>query len=180
MINEYVEEVRSNPTLILTEADIQMQLFQKLVKNSNFDGLHLTFDKQRTYKVHGEVSYFGENGHLNNRVDLAVLDVSQLDTYAGKVRRGKELTKGYAFGGSSVGIELKLNRNRCKKRFFDDCRKDVRKIVRLKSTRPDTEFISLCFDKKLRFNDEDRKALESEANKGGVTFIYVPLEVRND
>ena len=164
--------ITKNPNVILTEGDLQGHLFSNLLAVKSIGLLERTLDGKKSISLHSEVSYFGDNGKLENRVDLAVVDVADLDTYADKERRnGGRYGKSYAFEGSALAIELKVNRKGSKDSVKKGLEKDLIKLNRLSVRNPSTHFVSFFYDKRghLEHTELDKISHEYPA----VTVIYV-------
>jgi hypothetical protein len=119
-----------NPNVILTEGDLQGHLFSNLLSHKSLSLLEKTSDDVRSIPLHSEVSSFGENGKLSNRVDLAVVDVPDLDTYSDNgSREGGLNSKSYAFEGSALALEIKVNRKGSKNAVISRLEKDLSKLT---------------------------------------------------
>lgn len=166
-INERVEECISktidrfngNPELFLTESDLKCRLFMELNNDRVFSQEEDTKNgEKKTNYVHSETSYF-VFGKLNQkRVDITVVKPSNYDF------RNEEVVyrKGYYFAEPSIGIELKLNKNRSKKRVEDELKADLDNLRRLKRNRPESSFYELLLDKRNVFSGTEVNALQNE------------------
>jgi hypothetical protein len=154
-----IERFRENPELFLTESDLKCRLFMELDDDPVFSQEEDTKDgEKRTNYVHSETSYF-VSGKLNQkRVDITVVKPSNYDF------RNEEVVyrKGYYFAEPSIGIELKLNKNRSKKRVKDELKADLDNLRRLKRNRPESSFYELLLDKRNVFSETEINALQNE------------------
>jgi len=154
-----IERFRENPELFLTESDLKCRLFMELDDDPVFSQEEDTKDgEKRTNYVHSETSYF-VSGKLNQkRVDITVVKPSNYDF------RNEEVVyrKGYYFAEPSIGIELKLNKNRSKKRVKDELKADLDNLRRLKLNRPESSFYELLLDKRNVFSETEINALQNE------------------
>jgi len=178
-IDTLSESFSNNPYIFLTEGDMQSYLIKDLLQNSNLNQIKTSRDNKKTYVVHSEISFFGENEKLNNRVDIAVIDVSTLDLYS-TTRPSQRLSKGFEFSNANVGIEVKMNRRGNKLKVIMEIEKDSKKLEKLKRRNPSTLFIVVYFDKKNQLTSHDINELQTKY--GSITIRYsVPNKVnRND
>lgn len=181
-INAQIEKMcnmfKNNQYLFLTEGDMHCNLYKLLSEIDIVSSLKKSRDGRFTTSLHSEVSFFGENNKLSNRVDLAIIDVSTMDLYSidstSKDKRGK----GYEFDEANVAIELKLNKNSGKEKLLEKFDKDLRKLKRLKNRNPNVTFISILFDKRNRLSQID---LNNMKNKYPMIKIYYQsIDERNN
>jgi hypothetical protein len=166
-MNERVEECilrtigrfKGNPELFLTESDLKCRLFMELNNDPVFSQEKDTQDgEKRTNYVHSETSYF-VSGKLNQkRVDITVVRPSNYDF------KNEEVVyrKGYCFAEPSIGIELKLNKNKSKKGVEDKLKADLDNLKKLKNNRPESSFYELLIDKRKVFSETEINALKNE------------------
>jgi hypothetical protein len=153
-----MDRFRENPELFLTESDLKCRLFKELDSDSVFSREEATGDgEKRTNYVHSETSYF-VLGKLNRkRVDLTVVKPSNYDFMDRAVAR-----KGFYFEEPSIGIELKLNKNKSLYRMRAELIAVLDDLARLKRSRTESTFCVLVLDKKGVFSDEEISNLQRE------------------
>ena len=172
-INIQIEKMcnmfKNNQYLFLTEGDIHCYLYKLLSETDMVSNLKKSKDNRFTTPLHSEVSFFGENNKLSNRVDVAVVDVSTMDLYSIDSTSEDRRSKGYEFDEANVAIELKLNKNGGKEKVIKELNKDLQKLKRLKIGNPNVTFISIFFDKRNRLNQID---LANIKNKYPMIKVY--------
>jgi len=156
-INERVERsilniiniFKRNPELFLTESDLKCRLFMELSNDPIFSREEATRDgKKKTTYVHSESSYF-VYGKLNKkRVDITIVNPSNYDFEKEEVI----VRKGYYFEEPSIGIELKLNKNKSKNRMKKELKSLLDDLQQLKNSRPESTFYVLVLDKRGVFS----------------------------
>ena len=137
-IDEQIEEIgleyKKVQGLILTEDDLKCVLYSRLIQLSNFAQPAATRDPWITASyVHSEISWFDSAGALSTRVDLAVVDPSDLSIIH-SVQDGFRLpSKGFHSIGDAIIFELKFIReaNGMTEAKLRRVRRDVEKIKRL-------------------------------------------------
>lgn len=162
-----IDRFKRNPELFLTESDLKCRLFIELNNDSVFSQEEETHDKEkRTNYIHSETSYF-VSGKLNQkRVDITVVRPSNYDF------KNEEVVyrKGYYFGEPSIGIELKLNKNKSKKGVEDELKVDLDNLRGLRDSRPESSFYELLLDKRNVFSETEIKTLQREYP--GIRIFY--------
>lgn len=177
-LNESVEDsilnvikmFRRNPELFLTESDLKCRLFMELNNDPLFSQEEVTKDgEKRTNYVHSESSYF-VFGKLNRkRVDVTVVKPANYDFENEEV----VYRKGYYFSEPSIGIELKLNKNKSKNRMQKELKAVLDDLRELKRSRPESSFYVLLLDKKKVFSEEEIRDIQNEYN--GIRVFYVSI-----
>ena len=139
----------SHSHIFLTEDDLRCNLFSELLKEEVLSSVQMTKDQSYSIPIHSEVRWYGENGRLKIRSDLVILDVANLIT--SNIDFFRIHSKGYAFRGFVVVIELKLRRPNgpSDNAFKNAIMKDIRKMNELKrSISGQALFHLIIFDKK--------------------------------
>lgn len=76
-------------------------------------------------------------------MDLAVVDVPDLDTYSDNgSREGGLKSKSYAFEGSALALETKVNRKGSKNAVISRLEKDLSKLTRISGRNSSTLYVS--------------------------------------
>lgn len=164
--------IKENPDVVLTEGDLQCHIFSRLLEIEGLSVLQKSLDGKFSIALHSEISYFGENNRLGNRVDIAVIDVKDLDTYADQGRRtGGRRRKDYAFDGSQIAIEVKVSRNDSSKTVRKRLCKDLNKLSLLYDLNTDTTFVSFYYDKKNTFEESELKAISSKHPHAEMIYV---------
>jgi len=114
-INIQIEKMcnmfKNNQYFFLTEGDMHCYLYKLLSEIEIVSNLKESKDHRFTIPLHSEVSFFGENNKLSNRIDISVVGVSSMDLYSTDSTSEDRRSKGYEFDEANVAIELKLNKN---------------------------------------------------------------------
>jgi len=98
-----------NKALILTETDLQCQLYMKLNEIEELNQLSLTNDGFMTNKIHTEISWFDEQNILSIRPDITLLESENLKITSGF--DGLRLpSKGFHSVDGGIIFELKFDR----------------------------------------------------------------------
>lgn len=114
--------------------------------------------EKRINYVHSEISYF-VFGKLNRRrVDLTVVNPANFDYRKRKVI----YKKGYYFSEPSIGIELKLNKNKSKRKVKEELIDVLDDLVLLARSRPESKFYLLQLDKKNRFSEDELDQIQND------------------
>ena len=158
-ISRIINRFEGNPELFLTESDLKCRLFIELNNDPVFSQEEVTRDgEKKTNYVYSETSHF-VFGKLNRkRVDITVVKPSNYDF------KNEEVVyrKGYYFAESSISIELKLNKNKSKKRVEDELKAVLDDLKKLKSSRPESSFYVLLLDKRKVFSEKEISAIQNE------------------
>lgn len=162
-----INTFKRNPELFLTESDLKCRLFMELNNDPLFSQEEVTRDgEKKTNYVHSESSYF-VFGKLNKkRVDVTVVKPHNYDFENEEV----VYRKGYFFAEPSIGIELKLNKNKSKNRMEKELKAVLDDLKLLKSTRPESSFYVLLLDKKEVFSGKEICDIENEYE--GIRIFY--------
>jgi len=158
-ISRIIERFKENPELFLTESDLKCRLFMELNNDPVFSQEEVTGDgEKRTNYVHSETSYF-VFGKLNKkRVDLTVVKPSNYNFENEEV----VYRKGFYFAEPSIAIELKLNKDKSKKKVEDELRAVLYDLERLRRSRPKSSFCVLLLDKRKVFSEEEICGVQNE------------------
>ena len=110
-INVVFQRARRNQAIILTEADLQCQIYMELCK-SRLNRWNFTCRNEgiKGNPVHAEVSYFDERNSLSYRVDLTIIDVEELAIVNNPERHIEIHSKEFSFSGRPIIIECKFLR----------------------------------------------------------------------
>lgn len=166
-----IERFEENPELFLTESDLKCRLFMELNNDPVFSQEEITRDKEkRTNYVHSETSYF-VFGKLNRkRVDITVVKPSNYNFKNEEV----VFRKGYYFAEPSIGIELKLNKNKSKNKMEKELKAVLDDLEQLKNSRPRSSFYVLLLDKKKVFSQEEVRDLQNEYQE--IMIFYAVID----
>ncbi|PIT84882.1 hypothetical protein COU37_01330 [Candidatus Micrarchaeota archaeon CG10_big_fil_rev_8_21_14_0_10_45_29] len=157
-INELLRDFEHNPEVFLTEEDIRCHLFFKLYSILGLQQLRRTADEQviQSISVHSEIRWYGkEDKKLKYRSDIVIIPVEYLRTrdppakpHSPRTRiKKKEFnlpSKGYAFNGETVIVEIKLRRRNGEttKKFANRIENDKKKLEIIKSKVSD---LPICY-----------------------------------
>lgn len=166
-ISRIISTFRRNPELFLTESDLKCRLFMELNNDPLFSQEEVTKDgEKKTNYVHSESSYF-VFGKLNKRrVDVTVVKPSNYDFENEEV----VYRKGYYFSEPSIGIELKLDKNKSKNRMRKELKAVLDDLKELKRSRSESSFYVLLLDKKKVFSEEEIRDVQNEYE--GIRVFY--------
>lgn len=169
-ISNVINKFRRNPELFLTESDLKCRLFMELNNDPLFSQEEATKDgKKRTNYVHSEISYF-VFGKLNKRrVDVTVVKPANYDFENEEV----VYRKGYYFSEPSIGIELKLNKNKSKNRMQKELKEVLDDLRKMERSRPESSFYVLILDKKKVFSEDEICDIQNECN--GIRVFYASI-----
>lgn len=103
-VMELIDKFKETPDLFLTERDIVCYLYHLLFQD--FNDLENTENSTKSIALHTELRFYGESGNLRLLSDLAIIDVSTLNTD----RNIKLPSKGFGVDKVSALIEIKLRR----------------------------------------------------------------------
>ena len=170
-IKKTVNRFKRNPELFLTESDLKCRLFMELNNDPVFSQEEVTADgEKKTNYVHSESSYF-VFGELNRkRVDITVVKPSNYDFKNEEV----VVRKGYSFAEPSIGIELKLNKNKSKNRVEKELRAVLDDLKELKRSRPRSSFYVLLLDKKKVFSKKEIVDVQNEYQE--IRIFYAAID----
>ena len=169
-ISSTINTFKRNPELFLTESDLKCRLFMELNNDPLFSQEEVTRDgEKKTNYIHSESSYF-VFGKLNRkRVDITVVKPSNYDFENEEV----VYRKGYYFSEPSIGIELKLNKNKSRNRMQKELKAVLDDLRRLKRSRPESSFYVLLLDKKKVFSEEETCDIQNEYR--GIRVFYAAI-----
>lgn len=127
-INLLSQIATDNKALILTETDLQCQLYMKLNEIEEVNQMSLTNDGFMTNKIHTEISWFDENHILSIRPDITLLESQNLKITSGF--DGLKLpSKGFHSTDGGIIFELKFDRELntlSEQKTMDGIFKDIR------------------------------------------------------
>ncbi len=164
VILHLVADLRRFPDIFMTEGDLHSHLFSRLLEIPELHQRQRTENGSISVPIHSEISFFSRNRRLENRVDIAIFNVAQLETQV------RDSGKGFLFGDSKLGIEIKLNRNGSKKQVLKGIKHDMTKIVRLKGLNQEAIFIVLYFDKMNRLSKEELIEITKSFEHGDLIY----------
>jgi hypothetical protein len=169
-INQLGEEYKTNPGIILTEADMQCLLYKKLLEIDILSQLYDTKDGYKAYAVHTELSWFDLDKKLTLKPDITILAPDYLTIT--KFKNIDFPTKGCMFMGGGIIFELKLNRYKSMKSFIKSVKQDLEKIANLQTIHPNAICYFVWFNK---YNVESKQIndLITEHNNGQIKIIYI-------
>lgn len=100
-----------NQALLLTEGDLECHLFAELLKQDCISGCHTSADPgYKTTYVHSQVTWFKPEKLSGFEVDLTICDPKKLQVK--KLELFEDYpSKGFAYDGECVAIELKFLRH---------------------------------------------------------------------
>ncbi|MFA5888221.1 MAG: hypothetical protein WC852_05935 [Candidatus Nanoarchaeia archaeon] len=164
-ITELITAFEQNPDIFLTERDIVCYLYHLLLQD--FEDYEDTENGTKSIALHTEVRFYGESGNLRLLSDLAIMDVSTLNTD----RNIKLPSKGYGVDKISALIEVKLRRKARKSnaKFVKEINKDRQKVMNIRNNIRD-EFYSYI----IAFDRESNLHLEAENSEFHKEFYKYP------
>lgn len=130
-IRELADNATINKALILTETDLQCQIYKKLSEIKKLNKFSNTNDGFLTNKIHTEISWFSDNitDRLSIRPDITLLDPKNLritSRFSGAALPSKGL---HSIDGGII-MELKFDRNlkTISEKNFQGIMKDIQSI----------------------------------------------------
>lgn len=97
--------------LILTEGDLECELYSRLKRNRNFNNyIQNESSDWKTGFVHSQVTWFKQGQHSGFEVDLTILNPARLSIDALDLSIDYP-HKGFFYDGECIGIELKFIRD---------------------------------------------------------------------
>src|SRR5690606_18130583 len=119
-INKLQKEYNQNRGMLLTEGDLECHTFNKLMQENVLKGFHnckndIFFNTQgifelKTSFVHSQVTWFKIDKNSGFEVDITISDPSKMEVK--NIELFEQYTsKGFAYDGPSVAIELKFIRD---------------------------------------------------------------------
>ena len=147
-IYEIGEYANKNKAVILTETDIQCILYNKLLEIDILSRLEKTKNKEDIYThyVHTEMSWFDSNGKLAFRPDISLIKPNCIELNVGN--------RDFIFDGSSIIMEIKLNRSKSSTKFIKEIKGDLEKFKKLKETSNDIFCFFIMYDKRKNVNND--------------------------
>lgn len=100
----------SNRGLLLTEGDLECQLFSELLKQPGLNKVATALDCVDTTFVHSQMTWFKKNQKSGFEVDLTLCNPANMEANTVTIMV-PEPNKGYAHDGPCVAIELKFIRD---------------------------------------------------------------------
>jgi len=171
-VKKLKHEFENNPFNFLSEDDIKCHLFMKLWEKREFCNLEETEDKQKISRLHSEVTYFDAERKLRVHADLSAIDPKHTNVYSDRRNVGRaKLSKGYEFSESHFLIEIKFNRGEwSKERAWEEWKKDLDKLKRLRDRITSMRYFSIFFDKRGYFSSGDVN--EMRKLYPGIKIVY--------
>lgn len=130
-IGELYNEAFNNKALILTETDLQCQLYKKLSEIDYLNELSITNDHFYTNKIHTEISWYSDNNtdRLSIRPDITLLEPQNL-RITSRFDGTSLPSKGLHSVDGGIIFELKFDRNlrSISEKTFDGIVKDIRNL----------------------------------------------------
>jgi hypothetical protein len=147
-IKQLSAEFRENPYDFFSESDVKCRLIMTLLQHKAISSPKQSFDKKLISPLHTEVSYFDDEGRLFFHVDVSAVDPAYTNVYS-NLRTGRiKLSKGYRADVCYFAIELKMNKQKKKKRMLEMWEKDMAKLVNIRTRNRFLTCFSVLFDKK--------------------------------
>lgn len=111
-VHEFQHDYYLNKGLVLTEGDLECELYYRLKNNSAFNKMVTTTPSQwKTGFIHSQVTWFKPEKKSGYEVDLTVFNPENLDIET--FTNTKEYpSKGFFFDGKVIAIELKFIRTK--------------------------------------------------------------------
>lgn len=128
-IKEIQIDFSENKGLLLTEGDLECELYRKLNDKLNFkDRVKCKTSDWKTCSIHSQITWFKPNRESGFVVDLTILNPNKLDINTFEMARDFP-NKGFFYDGESVAIELKFLREGSNTKISNDAQCDYIKIV---------------------------------------------------
>lgn len=130
-INELAQLATENKALILTETDLQCQIYKKLTEIEELNNFSNTDDGFSTNKIHTEISWYSDNisDRLSIRPDITLLEPENL-RITSRFDGTPLPSKGLHSVDGGIIMELKFDRNlkTISEKNFDGIVKDIQSI----------------------------------------------------
>lgn len=128
-VEEVQREFSQSAGLLLTEGDLECELYGKLRANRQLPTMGQTQGELGvSQSVHSQVTWFKPDQDSGYKVDLTILDPPNLDLLRAKVV-DRDPKKGFFYDGPAVGIELKFIRSASKSEVRNKAREDYEKVL---------------------------------------------------
>jgi hypothetical protein len=185
-ISDLEYEYQRNQGLILSEADLECLIFQRLS--------HLLPNELPTADhgitgspLHAEISFFDENGSLRLRPDITILEPRQMSIKrvaafrikGSRLAYGRLPSKGFEFHGRVIVIEIKFYKSKAgiQPKSIEKIKADIDKFLRLRRrNRPygsDNAFgIMVVFNKTNRVHSSFHTFLKDYSRVEGLRVVY--------
>jgi hypothetical protein len=128
-VKEIQTDFATNKGLLLTEGDLECELYRQLHSKLNFSTRKKC--KTSTWKtgfIHSQVTWFKPDRESGFEVDLTILNPEKLDINTFELARDYP-NKGFFYDGETVAIELKFIRDGSSTKISNDAQCDYIKIV---------------------------------------------------
>lgn len=185
-ISDLEYEYRRNQGLILSEADLECLIFQRLSRLLP-NKLPTADDGITGSPLHAEINFFDENGNLRLRPDITILEPKQMSIKRatafrikdGRLAYGRLPSKGFEFHGRVIVIEIKFYKSKAgiQPKNIKKIKADIDKILRLRRlNRPygdDNIFgIMVVFNKTNRVHSSFHTFLNNYSCMEGLRVVY--------
>lgn len=151
--------------VILSEHDLQCNLYMKLLEIEELRAVEKTNDDELSHFVHTEISWFDENGKLTIKPDISIINPSNFKI------NGKN---DFEFEGEDAIIfELKLNRNNSVNQFLNELKQDKMKIDNLMNYHKNI----FCFFIALNQRNKTSTELENYIKENNIIHIKGNLNI---
>jgi hypothetical protein len=128
-IKEIQNDFNNNKGLLLTEGDLECELYRRLNNKPIFSKrLKCINSEWRTGFIHSQVTWFKPDRESGFEVDLTLLNPSKLDIQTFELAQ-QYPNKGFFYDGEAVAIELKFLRDNKEGKISNDAQSDYIKII---------------------------------------------------
>jgi len=175
-IKKLFDDAKINKALILTETDLQCQLYAKLSEINYLSEISQTNDGFLTNKIHTEISWYSDNSRLAIRPDITLLEPHNLRITSGFY--GVPLpSKGLHSVDGGIIFELKFDREvrTISERTFEGVIKDIRNFETIYNRFANNGIYNYIYGYFILLI----KSSESQTNLSKIQRIQYELELRN-
>ena len=176
-IKELADNATINKALILTETDLQCQIYKKLSEIEELNNFSNTDDGFSTNKIHTEISWFSDNNtdRLSIRPDITILEPSNL-RITSRFNGTPLPSKGLHSIDGGIIMELKFDRNlkTISEKNFRGIDKDIKNIEKIHNRFSSNGIGNQIYSYLILFI----KSPESSINRGKIRSIQNELNDR--